>query len=75
MLEEIVQLQKDFQKATDLGVDFEWYLENINYFEIEYEPRCFVYDDVFPHVRNLFVSKYSGAFRNNRMGKKGRYTV
>ena len=72
MLEEIVQLQKDYQKALELGVDFEWYMENIDYFEIEYEPRVMMYDDVFPHQKNLFVSKYSGALRNNQ---RGRFTV
>jgi hypothetical protein len=66
ILEEIKQLQKDYQKAMDLGVDFDWYLDNIEYFDIEKPGNMYIEDDVFPHMKNLFVSRYTGVSRNKR---------
>jgi hypothetical protein len=70
MLAEIVQLQKDYKRAMELGVDFEWYMYNIEYFDVSYEPRVDVFDDIFPHEKNLFVSKYSHTLQNKRSGKR-----
>jgi len=66
ILDEIKQLQKDYQKAMDLGVDFDWYLDNIEYFDIEQSSNMYIEDDVFPHTKNLFVSRYTGVSQNKR---------
>jgi hypothetical protein len=70
ILEDIKQLQKDYQKAMDLGVDFEWYINNIDYFDISYEPRLTIERDILPHFKNLFVSNHGGMIRNKRSGKR-----
>ena len=70
MLAEIVQLQKDYKRAMELGVDFEWYMYNIEYFDVSYEPRVDIFDDIFPHEKNLFVSKYPHTLQNKRSGKR-----
>ena len=67
---EIKMLQKDYQKAMELGVDFEWYLDNIDYFLIVPSQTVVIYDDIFPHTKNLFVSNHKSMFRNNRSGKR-----
>jgi flagellar motor protein MotB len=67
ILEEIKQLQKDYQKAMDLGVDFDWYLDNIEYFDIEKPGTFYVYYDMISILeKNLFVSRYTGVSRNKR---------
>jgi hypothetical protein len=70
MLAEIVRLQKDYKKAMELGLDFEWYMYNMDYFDIVYEPRVEVFDDIFPHEKNMFVSKYPHTLQNKRSGKR-----
>jgi hypothetical protein len=68
---EIKLLQKDYQKAMELDVDFDWYMENF-----EFHGKTFIIeDDVFPHVKFLFVSKYNSVVRNNMTGKKFLATV
>ena len=67
---EIKMLQKDYQKAMELGVDFEWYLDNIDYFLIIPDQTVMIEDDVFPHMKNLFVSNHKSMFRNKRSGKR-----
>lgn len=67
---EIKMLQKDYQKAMELGVDFEWYLDNIDYFDIIPSLTVYTEDDIFPHMKNLFVSNHKSVFRNKRSGKR-----
>jgi hypothetical protein len=70
ILGEIVFLQKEFKKAEELGLDFEWYLENSWLFEIEPSRTMYVEDDIFPHFKNLFVSNHKGTVQNKRVGKR-----
>jgi hypothetical protein len=70
ILGEIVHLQKAYQKAEELGLDFEWYLQNEWLFEIEPSRTVMIEDDVFPHFKNLFVSNHKQSFRNKRVGKR-----
>jgi len=71
ILEEIIELQKDYQKAMDMGMDFEEYLENLEYYYLEPPPkRYFIEDDVFPHFKNLFVSNHKNMIRNKRLGAR-----
>ena len=60
MLGEIEELQKSYQKAMELGVNFDWYVHNHMFYNFSYEPRYIIEDDVFPHDKNLFVSNYNG---------------
>jgi hypothetical protein len=63
---EIKLLQKDYQKAMELDVDFEWYMDNF-----EFSGKTFIIeDDVFPHVKFLFVSKHKSMSRNKRSCKR-----
>jgi hypothetical protein len=67
---EIVNLQKEYQKAMEIGVDFDWYIDNIDYICIEQQNTCIIEDDVFPHTKNLFVSNHKNLVRNKRSGKR-----
>ena len=67
ILEEIVELQKDYQRAMDMGMDFEEYLD---YYVEPQTKRSLVEDDVFPHFKNLFVSNHKVSVRNKRVGKR-----
>ena len=58
ILGEIVLLQKAYQKAEELGLDFEWYYHNSWFFDIEPSRTVYIEDDVFPHFKNLFVSNH-----------------
>lgn len=75
MLGEIKELQEKYKKAMELGVNFDWYVNNHMFYNFSYEPRYWIEDDVFPHEKNLFVSNhkgYSNAKRNNtRVPPKG----
>lgn len=66
MLSEIEQLQKNYQKAMELGVGFDWYMNNIMFFNVTYENTCWVEDDIFPHEKNMFVSNHKGVVNNKR---------
>jgi len=66
MLSEIEQLQKNYQKAMELGVGFDWYMNNIMFFNVTYENTCWVEDDIFPHEKNMFVSNNKGVVNNKR---------
>jgi hypothetical protein len=70
ILDEIKSLQKDYQKAMELGLDFDWYLENFLYFDIEPSKTMYIEDDIFPHFKNLFVSNHKNMVRNKRLGKR-----
>jgi hypothetical protein len=70
MLEEIKLLQKEYQKAEELGLDFEWYYENSWFFDIEPSKTVYVEDDVFPHFKNLFVSNHKSVMQNKHIGKR-----
>ena len=70
VLGEIVLLQKAYQKAEELGLDFEWYYQNSWFFDIEPAKTIFIEDDVFPHFKNLFVSNHKVSVRNKRVGKR-----
>ena len=70
ILGEIMNLQKDYQKSIELGVDFEWYMENVYFFDIEPSDSVIIEDDVFPHFKNLFVSNHKNVIQNKRMGKR-----
>jgi len=70
MLGEIVLLQKSYQKAEELGIDFEWYLQNSWFFEIEPSRTFIIFDDVFPHFKNIFVSNHKNSVRNKRVGAR-----
>jgi hypothetical protein len=70
MLGEIALLQKAYQKAEELGVDFEWYYQNSWFFDIEPSRTIIIEDDVFPHFKNLFVSNHKQSVRNRRVGKR-----
>ena len=64
ILEEIIELQKEYQKAMDIGMDFEYYLDNMDDITIENSSYYYSEDDVFPHFKKLFVSNH--IIRNNR---------
>jgi len=73
-IKSIVKLQAAYQKALKLYIDIPRYLDsenylfvNINQFEGMDEDE---YDDVFPHEKNLFVSKHSGMIQNKRTGSR-----
>jgi len=70
VLGEIAFLQKEYKKALELGLDFEWYLENSWLFDIEQPKTMYIEDDVFPHLKNLFVSNHKGTTQNKRVGKR-----
>lgn len=70
MLGEIALLQKSYQKAEELGLDFEWYLQNSWFFDIEPSTTVMIEDDVFPHFKNLFVSNHKHSVRNKRVGAR-----
>jgi hypothetical protein len=70
ILGEIVMLQKEYQKAEELGLDFEWYHQNSWFFDIEPSKTVILYDDVFPHVKNMFVSNHKSYVKNKRVGKR-----
>ena len=71
MLEEIRELQKDYQKAMEMGMDFDVYLENLEYYYIEPPSKTsWIEDDVFPHFKNLFVSNHKNMIRNKRLGAR-----
>jgi hypothetical protein len=70
VLDEIVELQKQYQKSVELGVPFDWYMENIHFIEVSYEKTSIIEDDVFPHQKNIFVSKYEGFSNTKRTGKR-----
>ena len=67
---EIKMLQKDYQKAMELDVDFDWYLDNIDYLCIENGKTVYIEDDIFPHTKLLFVSKHTSMSRNKRSCKR-----
>jgi hypothetical protein len=74
MLGEIEQLQRNYQKAMDLGVGFDWYVNNNMFYDFQYEKTVWIEDDIFPHQKNLFVSNYNGGItkRNStRVPPKG----
>jgi len=68
LLQEIMELQKDYQKAMDIGMDFDVYLENLEYVFIETVKSGWTEDDNMP--KNLFVSKHKNMIRNKRLGKR-----
>lgn len=68
LLEEIKCLQKDYQKAMDMGMDFDVYLENLEYVFIEPVKNVWIQDDNMP--KNLFVSKHKNMIRNKRSGPR-----
>jgi len=68
LLQEIMELQKDYQKAMDIGMDFDVYLENLEYVFIETVKSVWTEDDNMP--KNLFVSKHKNMIRNKRLGKR-----
>lgn len=68
LLQEIKELQKDYQKAMEIGMDFDVYLENLEYVFIETVRYVWTEDDNIP--KNLFVSKHKNMFRNKRFGKR-----
>ena len=70
ILGEIVLLQKAYQKAEELGLDFEWYFQNSWFFDIEPSETVYIEDDVFPHFKNLFISNHKQSVRNKRVGKR-----
>jgi hypothetical protein len=71
ILEEIKGLQKDYQKAMDLGVEFDWYLDNFDYFDIEKGNTIIIYYEMSYIIEsNIFVSKYPTVLRNKRIGKR-----
>jgi len=70
ILGEIKSLQKDYQKSIELGVDFDWYMENFLFFDIEPALTTYIEDDVFPHFKNLFVSNHKNVIQNKRLGKR-----
>jgi hypothetical protein len=67
---EIILLQKEYKKAMELGLDFEWYHENSWFFEIEPPQTVVIEDDVFPHFKNLFVSNHKSVLQGRRVGKR-----
>ena len=70
----IIKLQAAYQKALKVGIDIPYFLEDDNYlfFSIdEGETGTFwIEDDVFPHEKNLFVSKHAGMIQNKRTGSR-----
>ena len=64
ILEEIIELQKIYKKSIEAGIDFEYYLENMDYILFETPNSFITWDDVFPHFKNLFVSNH--IVRNKR---------
>jgi hypothetical protein len=70
MLGEIVHLQKAYQKAEELGIDFEWYYQNEWLLEIEPSKTIIIEDDVFPHFKNLFISNHKNSVKKKRVGKR-----
>ena len=68
LLQEIKDLQKDYQKAMEIGMDFDVYLENLEYVFIETVKSIWTEDDNMP--KNLFVSKHKNMIRNKRLGKR-----
>ena len=58
VLEEIKELQKEYQRAMKYEVDFDWYLCNMEYMIFDTYKRMYIEDDIFPHEKNLFVSRY-----------------
>jgi len=68
ILEEIKCLQKDYQKAMEMGMDFDVYLENLEYVFIEPYKSIWIEDDNIP--KNLLVSKHKNMIRNKRSGPR-----
>ena len=60
MLGEIKHLQKNYNIAMELGVDFQWYMNNMMFYSIAYEKTNWIEDDILPHEKNLFISNYNG---------------
>jgi hypothetical protein len=74
LIDSIIKLQAAYQKALKAGIDIPYFLEGDNYlfFSIDNgDTGTFVtFDDVFPHEKNLFVSKHAGMIQNKRTGSR-----
>ena len=74
LIDSIIKLQAAYQKALRTYTDIPSYLEDDNYlfFDIdEGDTGNFITeDDIFPHEKNLFVSKHSGMIQNKRTGSR-----
>jgi hypothetical protein len=74
IMKSIIKLQQAYHRALKSGIDIPMYLEDENYlfFNIdEGDSKTFwLEDDVFPHTRNLFVSKHKGMINNKRTGSR-----
>ena len=68
ILEEIIELQKEYQKAMDSGIDFDYYIDNIDYIILE-KPEGTIWD-LFPHEKNLLVSNHKNMIQNKRTGSR-----
>ena len=74
-IKSIIKLQAAYKKALKLYIDIPRYLDSENYLfvDINQFEGIFImdeYDDVFPHEKNLFVSKHSGMIQNKRTGSR-----
>lgn len=59
LLYELDGLQEEYRFAAKMGLDFGWYMENYSIFDVfDSAENMVIYRDVFPHVRDMFVSKY-----------------
>jgi len=74
LIQSIIKLQSAYQKALRTYTDIPSYLEDDNYlfFNIDESDtgNFIIEDDIFPHEKNLFVSKHSGMIQNKRTGSR-----
>ena len=75
IMEQLKELQRRFHKLVELGANVDHYLMNDEFWENGGEftfrnPSTVKYLDVFPHERDIFVSKYSGHVKMQRNAKR-----
>ena len=74
LIHSIIKLQAAYQKALKAGIDIPYFLEDDNYLFFSIDEgdtgTFWIEDDVFPHEKNLFVSKHAGMIQNKRTGSR-----
>jgi hypothetical protein len=74
LIQSIIKLQSAYQKALRTYTDIPSYLEDDNYLFFNIDEgdtvNFITEDDIFPHEKNLFVSKHSGMIQNKRTGSR-----
>jgi hypothetical protein len=74
LIDSIIKLQAAYQKALKAGVDIPYFLEDDNYLFYNIDKgdtgTFVIFDDVFPHEKNLLVSKHAGMIQNKRTGSR-----